>query len=256
LLDHLELYRKTAADYEAWRAKGGVQARYPVGTDGHRALFADFDAAVRRKDVLVFKGWEISESELDGSLETVPMRLAEVIGWHISPRNGAEPPNGRTLIRRVKQVREVQKQFPVPMILFHPFPMRLENLQTTAQRQGRDLHTIAAEEYRFFKPGEQEELIGLLRGTSIYLEISRATEHYFDDPACRAALIADTLPLAQAGVQFIVSTDNHGLAQANKPFHPAHYCEPMGVTTFNCNTIIRELLALRARRSFVGTESK
>src|SRR5262249_22558451 len=38
LLDHLELYRKSAADYEAWRSRGGFQARYPVAAAGHRAL--------------------------------------------------------------------------------------------------------------------------------------------------------------------------------------------------------------------------
>ena len=56
LLDHLKLYRKTPGQYEAWRAKGGFQARYPVGAAGHEALFADFAVAAQRKDVLVFKG--------------------------------------------------------------------------------------------------------------------------------------------------------------------------------------------------------
>src|SRR6185436_17420050 len=96
---------------------------------------------------------------------------------------------------------------------------------------------------------EQEELIGLLKGTSIYIEMNRDTEKYFDDPVCREALIADILPLAKAGLQFTVSTDNHHLQAARRPFDPEHYCGPCGVTAFNCNTIVRELLALRARRS-------
>jgi hypothetical protein len=248
LLDHLELYRKTPEQYEAWRAKGGFKSRYPTGAAGHKALFDDFDAVARRKDVIVFKGWEIGEDELDEGLEAAPMRMADVIGFHISPRNGSEPPNGATLIKRVKQMLEVQKQFPVPMIVFHPFPMRIENIRRTAARSGRDTHTITAAEYRFFRPGEQEELIRLLKGTSIYIEISHDTEQYFDDPACREALIADTLPLAKAGLQFSISTDNHGLRHLKKPFDPDHYSRPMGVTPLNCNTIVRELLALRARR--------
>jgi len=251
LLDHIELYRKTPRDYEAWRAKGGFQAHYPLGADGHKALFADFDSLSRRKDILVFKGWEIGEQELDTGLETAPMQMADVIGWHIGPNHGAEPPNGQTLLRRVRQIKEAQKKFSVPMIVFHPFPMRIENLWRTANKKGRDVHSIAVEEYRFFRPGEQEELIGLLKGTSIYIEMSRDTEQYFDDPACREALIADIAPLARAGVQFTISTDNHHLRAAKKPFDPARYCGPVGITESNTNGIVRELLASRARRSLI-----
>jgi len=247
LLDHLELYRKTPEQYEAWRAMGGFQARYPVGTNGHKALFADFDAAAKRKDVLIFKGWEVSEDELDTGLELAPMRMAEVIGFHISPRNGRAPPNGQTLLKRVRQIKELQKQLPIPMILFHPFPMRLENLQRTAKNSGRDPRKLTVAECRFFQPSEQEALIGLLRGSSIYVEMNRDTEGYFDDPVCREALIADILPLAQAGVQFTVASDNHALVAAKKPFDPERYCGPSGVTAFNCNTIVRELLAMRAK---------
>jgi hypothetical protein len=256
LLDHLELYRKTPEQYEAWRAKGGFQARYPVGANGHKALFADFDAAAKRKDVLIFKGWEVGEDELDTGLELAPMRMAEVIGFHISPRNGRGPPNGQTLLKRVRQLKELQKQLPIPMILFHPFPMRFENLQGTARSKGRDVRSLTAQEYRFFQPGEQEALIKLLRGSSIYVEMNRATEGYFDNPVCREALIADILPLAKGGVQFTVATDNHSLAAAKKPFDPERYCGPAGVTASNCNTIVRELLALRAKRALVGEASK
>lgn len=256
LLDHLELYRKTPGEYEAWRSKGGFHARYPVGTEGHKALHADFDAATRRKDVLVFKGWEVSEDELDTGLEFAPLRMAEVIGFHISPKNGSTPPNGQTLLKRVRQIKELQKQLPIPMILFHPFPMRLENLQRTAKNNGRDPRTLTVGECRFFQPGEQEALIQLLKGSSVYLEMNRDTERYFDDPACREALIADILLLAKAGLEFTVSTDNHHLRAAKTRFDPERYCGPCGVTASNCNTIVRELLALRARRSLVGATSK
>ena len=248
LLDHLELYRKTPEQYQLWRTLGGFQARYPPGAEGHHALIADFDAiAKNRKDALIFKGWEVGESELDTGLEIDPLRLVDAIGWHISPHNGGAPPDGRTLLKRVRQIIEVQKQLRVPMILLHPFPMRIENLQKTASRTGRDVRSITAAEYRFFHGREQEELIRLLRGTSIYIEMNRDTELYIDDPACRRALIADIEPLARAGVQFTVASDNHHMRAANKPFDPDHYCRPVGVTEFNTNTIVRELLSLRAR---------
>jgi histidinol phosphatase-like PHP family hydrolase len=252
LLDHLELYRKSPQEYEAWRAKGNFQARYPLGVSGHQALMADFDEAAKRRDVIVFKGWEVYEGELDTGLEAAPLRMADVIGFHVSPNHGREAPNGRTLIKRVKQIKDAQKQFPVPMILFHPFPMRLENLQRTAADKGRDLKTLTVEEYRFFQPGEQEELARLLKNTSIYIEISRATERYFADPVCREALIADIKPLAEAGVQFTISTDNHNVGSAKKPFTPSLYADALGVTPLNSNAVVRELLALRARRSLAS----
>jgi len=256
LLDHLELYRKSSEQYEAWRDKGKFQARYPLGSEGHKALYSDFASASQRKDVLIFRGWEVSEDELDSGLEMAPLRMADALGFHISPRNGSAPPNGQTLLKRVRQLKELQQQLPVPMILFHPFPMRIENLQRTAKSKGRDPRTITVKEYRFFRTGEQKELIRLLKGSSIYIEMNRDTEKYFDDPVCRKALIADILPLAQAGVQFTVSTDNHHLAAAKKPFAPDHYCGPTGVTPSHCNTIVRELLALRAKRALVGADSK
>ena len=249
LLDHLELYRHTPKQHETWLAGRRFDGRYAMGAAGHKALFDDFNRAARRRDVTIFKGWEISEDELDTGVEEAPMRMADAIGWHISPKNGGEPPNGATLIRRAKQILEIQKKFPVPMILFHPFPMRIENIQRTAKRDGRDVRTIPSSEYRFFRDGEQEELIALLKGRSIYIEISSATEQYFDDPACREALIAETLPLAKAGVQFSVSTDNHNMRAASKPFHPERYCTPMGVSPQNSNRIVRELFGRLQNRT-------
>jgi len=249
LIDHLELYRKSQSDYEAWRAQGKFQAFYPVGPAGHKALMDDFERAARRRDAVIFKGWEIYEGELDTGLEAAPMEMAELIGWHISPSHGRPAPNGRSLIQRARQAKEAQKRSPVPMVLFHPFPMRLENLQRTAKTQGRDPKTLTVAEYRFFQPGEQQELAEVLRNSSVYVEISRATGGYFADPVCREALIADIKPLAEAGVQFVISTDNHGLKAAGMPFQPSLYCDALGVTPLNSNAIVRELLALKAKRS-------
>ena len=71
-------YRKTPEQYKDWRCKGTFYARYPVGRHGHSTLFAVFDSAARRKGVLVFKGWEVGEDELDSTLEIEPMMSAEV----------------------------------------------------------------------------------------------------------------------------------------------------------------------------------
>jgi hypothetical protein len=249
LLDHLELYRKTPAAYEAWRHKNKSSTVYPVGAEGHDALMASFEQAARRRDLIVFKGWEIYEGELDTGLEAAPMRLAEVIGWHISSNNEGGV-DGQTLIRRAKQIRDIQKQFPVPMIVFHPFPARAGNLHKVAKSQGRDPQSLTAAEYRFFRPGEQQELIGVLKGASVYIEIGRGAQGCMKIPACWEALIADIKPLAEGGLQFTVSTDNHGVAGAKTPFEPERYCEPLGITPLNTNGIVREMLVLRARRSF------
>lgn len=249
LTDHLELYRKTAAEYEAWRTERGFEARYPVGPAGHAALFEDFDRAARDRRLIVFKAWEIYEGELQTGLEAAPMAMVDLIGWHISPNHAGSPPDGKVLLQRVAQIKEAQKRFPVPMVLFHPFTMRLEHIQRKAKQAGRDVGSIKVEEYRFFQPGEQEQLARMLRGSSIYVEISHSTERYFEDAVARAALIADIRPLAEMGVQFTVSTDAHNVRDATHPFQPARYCEPLGVSRENTNTVVRELLAIRAKRS-------
>ncbi len=252
LLDHIELYRRSQADYDAWRTKSKFFALYPLGAAGHRALMTDFDTVARRSDVSVFKGWEVSERELDSGLEDAPLRMADVLGFHISPNNGGAPPNGQTLLKRARQLLEAQKKYRVPMILFHPFPMRFENIQRTARLAGRDVKSITAAEYRFFQPGEQEELIRLLRGSSIYVEMNWDTEGYWANPACREAFIADIKPLAEGGVQFTVGSDSHYLGHMRKQFRPKAWCEPAGVTALNSNTIVRELLAIRAKRVIEG----
>ncbi len=249
LLDHLELYRESPEEYASWAKERGFPQWYMVGREGHEALMKDLAGVNNRDDVITFRGWEIYEGELSSGVEAEPMRMAEVIGWHISPHHGGRAPDGRLLIKRAKQIAELQKEFPVPMILFHPFTMRIENLQRTAKERGVDVSTLTVNDYRFFQPGEQEELVRLLKGTSIYIEISRGTRRCWADPVVREALISDIKPLAEAGVQFTVSTDSHGVESAKRPFEPERYCEELGVTPQNTNTIVRELLALRARNS-------
>lgn len=249
LLDHLELYRKTPEQYAQWAQEEGFEQWYRVGAEGRRAFMNDMASVRERGDVITFRGWEISEGELDTGIEREPMRMAEVIGWHISPNHQGNPPDGQLLIRRIQQLAEVQNEFPVPMILFHPFTMRLEHIQQKAREAGRDVSTLTVEEYRFFQPGEQERVAELLRGKSIYVEVSRSTGGYWKDPICRAALIADIKPLAEMGVQFTVSTDGHGVRGAQMPFEPRVYCDSLAVTPANANTMVRELLALRARKT-------
>jgi hypothetical protein len=250
LLDHLELYRKTPDQYRDWLIQHpAFVARYPLGPAGHQALLADFaQAAAQRRDLVIFTAWEVSEDELDTGSEPAALVLVDALGFHISPRHGSTPPDGRHLIRRARQLRDLQKRVPLPMILFHPFTMRVENLERTAQREDRSIDSITAGQYRFFQPGEQRELAEILRGSSIYIEIALETGRCLERPACREAMIADVKPLAELGVQFTVSTDAHGLRQANTPFPPESYARPLGVTPANTNTLIRELLALRARK--------
>lgn len=252
LLDHLELYRRTPEAYTAWATENEFPQWYPVGDSGRRAFMADMASVRSRADIISFRGWEIYEGELDTGIEREAMRMAEVIGWHVSPNHRGNPPDGQLLIRRIQQVVAVQKEFPIPMILFHPFTMRLEHVQRKAREAGRDLATLAVEEYRFFKPGGQERVAELLRGRSVYIEISRATIGYWNDPIARASLIADIRPLAEMGVQFTISTDAHGVASLQQPFRPNLYCDSLGVRPENTNTIVRELLAIRAKRGLAA----
>jgi hypothetical protein len=249
LIDHLELYRKTPAEYETWRSERKFQARYPLAAAGHQAVMDDFDAAAaRHPELLLFRAWEVYEGELDSGLEWSAMEKADVIGFHISPNNGRKPPNGQTLIKRARQAREMQKKLGVPVVLLHPFTSRVENVQRTAINEGREMKDISVAEYRFFQPGEQQELAEILRGGSIYIEIAFSSKHCQGIAACFEAMRADIRPLADMGVPFTVSTDHHGVASARQTFDPETFCGPLGVTEASANTIIRELLAIRARR--------
>jgi hypothetical protein len=82
------------------------------------------------------------------------------------------------------------------------------------------------------------------------LEISHAQQYQMVNPVTREASIADIKPLADAGVQFTVSTDAHYLKDVQgRPFQPEVYCAPLGVTPENTNSIVRELVTLRRARS-------
>ncbi len=247
-LDHRELYDRTAEEQTAWAKEKGFKEWYSAGRAGMTAFMDDVAQLRNREDVIVFSGWEIGEFELDEGLDREAMRLPEVIGWHMSP-NTEVPPCGKTLIHRIEQITAAQEEFPVPMIVFHPFSMRIERIQRDAQKQGKTVGDLSVDDYRFFQPGEQEDVARLLAGKSIYIEISHGITKYWDDPVVREAVIADIRPLVEAGVQFTVSTDNHGLAHASKHFEPEVYCGPLGITPENANTLVRELLAIRAKRS-------
>ncbi len=249
LLDHLELYRVSEEENKKWSEERNFQDWYPVGTKGHSALMNDLAAAENRTDVITFRGWEIYEGEMDTGIEAEPMKLAEVIGWHISPNNGRKAPDGQTLLKRASQIITLQKEFPIPMILFHPFSMRIENLQRTAQKSGRDITSISVEDYRFFQPSEQEQLVELLRGKSVYIEISHGLAQYWEDKAVRQAVMEDIGPLVEGGLQFTVSTDAHGVRSFVKPFDPGYYCKELDITPENTNTLVRELLVIRAKRN-------
>ena len=106
--------------------------------------------------------------------------------------------------------------------------------------------SIPVSEYRFFQAGEQEEEALLLRGRSIYIEIA----------ASQLRDVADIKPLAEAGVQFTVSTDNHSMASARQRFRPEAHAPLYGVTAANTNGLVRELLAVRARRGLVGSTGR
>jgi hypothetical protein len=255
VLDHRELYDMPPDKYAAWLEENKLPKSYPTGREGQVALMKDLAGLSERRDVIAFRGWEIWEGELDEGVDLEAMRLAEVVGWHISP-NSDVPPCGQTLLKRVRQIAQIQDRIPVPMIVFHPFSMRIERVVREAKEQGKTRADLTVKDYRFFQPGEQEELVGLLKGQSIYIEISRSTDRCLDDPVIREALIADIRPLAEAGVQFTVSTDSHGLKDVQTPFNPERYCSALGVTARNTNTIVRELLVLRAKRSLSSPTSR
>lgn len=250
LLDHLELYRLAEGEHKVWIKKNNFTDWYPNPTTGKYDLMKELSAVESRKDVITFRGWEIWEGEIEEGLEKQPMKAAEVIGWHLSKAawNG-KAPAGKELIIRARQIIEIQKEFPVPMIIFHPFTGRINEVREAAVSAGRKLSSIKKEEYRYFTPVQQQELIDVLKGSSVYIEISRGWSTLWADSIVRAAFTEDIRPLVEGGLKFTVSTDAHGLESFKKPFDPESYCHDLGITPENVNTIIRELLAIRAKRN-------
>jgi histidinol phosphatase-like PHP family hydrolase len=246
LLDHLELHRMNKEEHAEWIDKNKVNDWYPILEDGHKTMMQEFEEAKKRDDVIIFKGWEIWEGEFEEGLEREPMKYADVIGWHISKAAWDAPPKGEHIIQRAKQIIDIQKEFPIPMIIYHPFSMRISAVQKEFAEAGKDKSSITVADYRFFAPGEQEKLIDILKGQSVYIEIGRDNAKYWNDPVVKQALIEDIKPLAVGGVQFVVSTDAHVVAHIKKSFNPELYCKDLGITPENTNTIVRELMAIEA----------
>lgn len=250
LLDHLELHRMDEREHQTWIQKNRFTDWYPNTTTSKQDLMRELAAVQSRKDVLTFRGWEIWEGELEEGLERPPMKEAEVIGWHLSKAawNGTAP-TGKELIIRARQILEVQKEFPVPMIIFHPFDGHIKQVRETAVAAGRKVSEITKAEYRYFTPAQQKELLDLIQGSSVYIEMSRGWSALWEDAIVREAFIEDLRPLAEGGIKFTVSTDAHGLESLKKPYHPESYCRELGITAENVNMIVRELLAIRAKRN-------
>jgi hypothetical protein len=249
LLDHLELYRMDDKRNKEWVKANNFDDWYPNTITGKYDFIKEMSTVESRNDVLTFRGWEIWEGEIERGLEKHPMKEAEVIGWHMSKAawNG-KAPTGKELISRARQIIDIQKEFPVPMIIFHPFTGHIREVREAADRSGLNLSSIRKEEYRYFTTAEQKELIDILNGSSVYIEISRGWSSLWDDPIVRAAFIEDIRPLVEGEIAFTVSTDAHGTGSFDKSFDPEYYCNDLGITPENANTIIRELLAIRARR--------
>lgn len=250
LLDHLELYRMDDIKNKEWIKKNNFNDWYPNTKTGKYDFIKDISTVESRKDVLTFRGWEIWEGEIDEGLGKEPMKEAEVIGWHISKAawNG-KAPAGKELIHRARQIIDIQKEFPVPMIIFHPFAGHIKAVKEAATKNGRNLSSINKEEYRYFTPEKQKELIEIIGGSSVYIEMERGMIPYWSDPVVREAFTEDIRPLAEGGVKFTVSTDAHGTGVFNESYTPEFYCKDLGITPENVNAIIRELLAIRAKKN-------
>ena len=156
LLDHLELYRMTGDEQKKWLKKNKVENWYPDSSSARTDFRNDLIKAGKRNDILIFHGWEIWEGEIDEGLEKEPMKDAEVIGWHISKAAWeGKAPGGKELISRARQIVEIQKEFPVPMIIFHPFAGRIKAVKDAAAKAGLDPSSITRDEFRYFTPDEQ-----------------------------------------------------------------------------------------------------
>ena len=60
-----------------------------------------------------------------------------MIGWHISKAAwDGKAPGGKELISRAGRLVEIQKEFPVPMIIFHPFGGRIKAVKDAGSKAG------------------------------------------------------------------------------------------------------------------------
>jgi len=236
MVDHLELYRPGESGHRL--------DNYAISPAGRSAFLNDVERMKQRRDALIFSGWEVFEGELDTGIEWEAMRQVEAVGWHISHLKGKRPPDGKLLVRRARQIQELQKQLPIPMILLHPFTPRFEGL-----RQGRGAAPPARADYQYFHGDEQKQLIDVLGDSSIYVELNHSSmAGPWNDPVLRDALVAAMRPLAEAGLEFTTGSDNHGLASVRGDYRPEVFCQACGIRTRQLNGIVGELLAARARR--------
>ena len=232
LLDHLELYRMDSKEHEDWLKEKNFTNWYPNFKTGKTDFMNEMENAKTRDDVITFRGWEIWEGEFEEGLEKDAMKLAEVIGWHMSRAAwDGKDPAGRELIYRAKQIVNIQKEFPIPMIIFHPFYARIKSIKKAAVTEGRNFSEIEKKEYRYFTKSEQDELIDVLSHSSVYIEISKDWFEHWSDPVVREAFIEDIRPLAERGVKFTVSTDAHHVGHLNEPYDPVRYCDDLGSAT-------------------------
>jgi hypothetical protein len=171
-----------------------MQSWLDLAADGRKVVLMLDHLELYRKTPEEYAAWKHNDQP--------PYQLGPAGQRQFMSQVEATPPDGQTLLRRVEQIKKAQQRMPVPMILIHPFTMRLENIQRTAKATGRDLKTLTVDEYRFFHADERQRLANALKGSSIYLEISNSTE----------------------------------------------YCRDLGCNSANTNTILRELLALRAKK--------
>ena len=89
----------------------------------------------------------------------------------------------------------------------------------------------------------------LLADSSIYIEINySSTRGSWNEPVLREALVAAIRPLAEAGLQFSLGSDNHNVKSARQEYRPEVFCEAFGIRPAQVNGIVRELLAQRAIR--------
>jgi histidinol phosphatase-like PHP family hydrolase len=233
MVDHLELYRKGE--------EGHRLDNYEISPAGRRAFLDDVSRMKRRRGARIFSGWEVFEGELDTGVEWDAMRQVDAIGWHISHLKGKRPPDGKLLVHRARQIKELQKKLPVPMILLHPFTPRFEGLR-------KALGTPAPADYRYFRGDEQKQLIDVLVGSSIHVELNHSSmSGPWKEPVLRDALLAAIRPLAEAGLSFTAGSDNHSLASVKMPYRPEVFCEACGIHARQLNGIVRELESAAGR---------
>ena len=133
LLDHLELYRVNDTENKAWVTKNKLTDWYPEKASAKELFRNDLLKAMERRDILLFRGWEIWEGELDEGLEKEPMKDAEVLGCRIGFRRGAAPRRIASL-GCVGRLERRQQQGDLAHLGQEPFQRRTGRPSETASR--------------------------------------------------------------------------------------------------------------------------